>query len=205
MFGNPPLHQRLCWPSESERGQVLSTLRNPPAHSIRIRQLTTRILQDPNSACSTTGAPDCHSVATEWTNVVLMTFTVAWLILVWTAVEETQLMWRERSCCSTMTHRLRSQHKVQVCFAFLAWGLGTKLERKRKRLVVPSWVKREQGTEPTGSLSTHAGLWWPTSLSLGAKAPDLRCPTSPSPVIRDPFPWGGSTPFWEWLSSVHGA
>lgn len=31
----------------------------------------------------------------------------------------TQLMWREKSCCSTMTHGLSSQHKIPIRFAFL--------------------------------------------------------------------------------------
>lgn len=119
MLGNPSFHQRLCWPSESEWGQGPSALTHPPAHSIRRRQLTTWVTAGSKQRLLHDRSPWMPLSATEGSNIILMTFMVARLILVWVTVEETQLMWRERSCCSTMTHGLSSQHKVQVCFAFL--------------------------------------------------------------------------------------
>lgn len=44
---------------------------------------------------------------------------------------KTQLTWRKRNCCSTVTHGLTSQHKVQVCFAFL-WLQGDSELARRK-------------------------------------------------------------------------
>lgn len=118
MFGNPSFHQRLCWPSESEWGRVPSALTNPSAHSIRRRQLTTWVTAG-SKQCLLHNRRPWMPLQRHWGKHHFNDFLVARLILVWVTVEETQLMWRERSCCSTMTHGLSSQHKVQVCFAFL--------------------------------------------------------------------------------------
>ena len=114
MFGNPSLHLSLCRPPESEC-QVPSALTNSPGYSIRRRQLTSWVIAESKQCL----LRNRHSITIEWTNVVLMTLMVGMVdSCLGYSGGKIQLMWREKSCCSTMTHGLSSQHKVPVCFAF---------------------------------------------------------------------------------------
>lgn len=155
MLGNPSLHLGLCWPPEGEC-QVPSALTNSPGYSIRRRQLTSWVIAESKQCL----LHNRHSITIEWTNVVLMTLMVS---MVDSCLDysggKTQLMWREKSCCSTMTHGLSSQHKVPICFAFL-WLQG---DGELARRTGGNMVEDRIGMIQALSL-TLAWVWVPTRM-----------------------------------------